>query len=83
MLSQRVFGAAGNEILIENSMHGEEVSCSSSPTATMAPVGPGQDHKRLDSTEPKGPNTGGMVHTRQLPSGSDIRWRTRGRSPDQ
>jgi phosphoribosylamine--glycine ligase len=60
MLSQHVFGAAGNEILIEEFMHGEEVSLLFLTDGEQwIPLVPAQDHKRLLDGD-KGPNTGGM-----------------------
>jgi phosphoribosylamine---glycine ligase len=60
MLSQRVFGAAGNEILIEEFMHGEEVSLLFLTDGEQwLPLVPAQDHKRLLNGD-EGPNTGGM-----------------------
>ena len=60
MLSQHVFGAAGNEILIEEFMHGEEVSLLFLTDGEQwIPLVPAQDHKRLLDAD-KGPNTGGM-----------------------
>lgn len=60
MLRQRVHGAAGDEILIEEFMEGEELSLfvltDGSNTRTMLPA---QDHKRLLDGD-QGPNTGGM-----------------------
>ncbi len=60
MLSERVFGAAGNEILIEEFMHGEEVSLLFLTDGDQwLPLVPAQDHKRLLEGD-EGPNTGGM-----------------------
>jgi phosphoribosylamine---glycine ligase len=60
MLSQHVFGAAGNEILVEEFMHGEEVSLLFLTDGEQwLPLVPAQDHKRLLDGD-QGPNTGGM-----------------------
>ncbi len=60
MLSQRVFGTAGAEILIEEFMHGEEVSLLFLTDGEQwLPFVPAQDHKRLLDGD-QGPNTGGM-----------------------
>lgn len=60
MLSDRVFGAAGREILIEEFMDGEEVSLFAITDGHQAlPLLAAQDHKRLLEGD-FGPNTGGM-----------------------
>ncbi|MFT5088595.1 MAG: phosphoribosylamine--glycine ligase [Candidatus Latescibacterota bacterium] len=60
MLTGDTFGAAGNEIVIEDFMQGEEVSlfalCDGSHFVTLVPV---QDHKAIYEGD-QGPNTGGM-----------------------
>mmetsp|Transcript_57526 Transcript_57526/g.160159 ORF Transcript_57526/g.160159 Transcript_57526/m.160159 type:complete len:476 (+) Transcript_57526:80-1507(+) len=54
------FGAAGDEVVIEELLEGEEVSCMAFADGKRAAMmAPAQDHKRaLDGD--KGPNTGGM-----------------------
>jgi phosphoribosylamine--glycine ligase len=60
MLSDRVFGNAGREILIEEFMEGEELSLFVVTDGENAlPLIPAQDHKRLLDGD-LGPNTGGM-----------------------
>jgi phosphoribosylamine--glycine ligase len=60
MLSDRIFGAAGREILIEEFMEGEEVSLFAITDGHQAlPLLAAQDHKRLLEGD-FGPNTGGM-----------------------
>ena len=60
MLSDRVFGAAGREILIEEFMEGEELSLFVITDGRQAlPFLAAQDHKRLLDGD-FGPNTGGM-----------------------
>ena len=60
MLSDRVFGAAGREILIEEFMEGEELSLFVITDGRQAlPFLAVQDHKRLLDGD-FGPNTGGM-----------------------
>lgn len=60
MLTQRVFGEAGAEILVEEYMAGEEVSLHFLTNGTeWVPFVPAQDHKRLLEGD-RGPNTGGM-----------------------
>jgi phosphoribosylamine--glycine ligase len=60
MLSDRVFGSAGREILIEEFLEGEELSLFAITDGHQAlPLLPAQDHKRLLDGD-FGPNTGGM-----------------------
>ena len=60
MLVRSVHGAAGSEILVEEFMHGEEVSVLAlTDGRVVLPLLPAQDHKRLLEGD-AGPNTGGM-----------------------
>jgi phosphoribosylamine--glycine ligase len=60
MLGDRIFGAAGREILIEEFMEGEELSLFAITDGHQAlPLLAAQDHKRLHEGD-LGPNTGGM-----------------------
>lgn len=60
MLGDRIFGAAGREILIEEFMEGEELSLFAITDGQQAlPLLAAQDHKRLLDGD-FGPNTGGM-----------------------
>ena len=60
MLGDRIFGAAGREILIEEFMEGEELSLFAITDGNQAlPLLAAQDHKRLLEGD-LGPNTGGM-----------------------
>jgi phosphoribosylamine--glycine ligase len=60
MLSGASFGAAGNEIVIEEFLDGEELSYFAlADGKTMLPLSSAQDHKRAFDGD-KGPNTGGM-----------------------
>jgi phosphoribosylamine--glycine ligase len=54
------FGAAGNTVVIEEFLAGEEVSfIVMAADGKMLPLATSQDHKRLDDGD-EGPNTGGM-----------------------
>jgi len=60
MLIEHAHGAAGNEILVEEFMQGEELSLFVITDGTnVLPMMPAQDHKRLLEGD-RGPNTGGM-----------------------
>ena len=60
MLVERVFGAAGQTVVIEERLSGEEVSIMAfSDGRTLRAMPPAQDHKRLLDGD-LGPNTGGM-----------------------
>jgi len=60
ILVEKVFGEAGNEVVIEERLIGQEVSLMAfTDGISVIPMLPAQDHKRLlDGDE--GPNTGGM-----------------------
>lgn len=60
ILIEKSFGDAGNEVVIEERLTGQEVSLMAFSDGTcVVPMLPAQDHKRLlDGDE--GPNTGGM-----------------------
>jgi phosphoribosylamine--glycine ligase len=60
MLRDRAFGSAGDELLVEEFMEGEELSLFTvTDGKTFIPMLPAQDHKRLLDGD-AGPNTGGM-----------------------
>ena len=60
ILVDKVFGDAGNEVVIEECLIGPEVSLMAfTDGTTVIPMLPAQDHKRLVDGD-EGPNTGGM-----------------------
>jgi len=60
MLSGAAFGAAGDTIVIEDYLDGEEISYFAICSGTdFVPLGSAQDHKRVGDGD-TGPNTGGM-----------------------
>ncbi|MDD5583962.1 MAG: phosphoribosylamine--glycine ligase [Candidatus Omnitrophica bacterium] len=60
MMEGKVFGAAGERIIIEECLKGEEASIIVLVDAnTIIPLASSQDHKRVFD-EDRGPNTGGM-----------------------
>lgn len=57
---EKTFGDAGNEVVIEERLSGQEVSLMAfTDGTTIIPMLPAQDHKRLLDHD-EGPNTGGM-----------------------
>jgi phosphoribosylamine--glycine ligase len=60
IMEDRAFGAAGDAVLIEERLEGEEVSVLAfSDGHTVIPMAASQDHKRVGDGD-TGPNTGGM-----------------------
>lgn len=60
ILVGKAFGEAGNEVVIEERLHGQEVSLMAFTDGDIViPMLPAQDHKRLLDGD-AGPNTGGM-----------------------
>jgi phosphoribosylamine---glycine ligase len=60
IMGDRAFGDAGNEVLVEAFMQGEELSLFALTDGTdVLTMLPAQDHKRLLEAD-EGPNTGGM-----------------------
>ncbi|ESP03513.1 hypothetical protein LOTGIDRAFT_207583 [Lottia gigantea] len=60
ILKDKKFGNAGDVVIVEDLIEGEEVSILAfTDGETVAMMPPAQDHKRLNE-EDKGPNTGGM-----------------------
>jgi len=60
ILGERAFGAAGEEVVIEERLHGQEVTVLAfSDGERVVPMPPAQDHKPVWDGD-RGPNTGGM-----------------------
>ncbi|KAJ1113192.1 hypothetical protein NDU88_001447 [Pleurodeles waltl] len=60
IMQDKTFGTAGDIVVVEELLEGEEVSCLCFTDGfTVAPMPPAQDHKRLMDGD-LGPNTGGM-----------------------
>ena len=71
IMSEKVFGEAGNEVIIEEYLEGKEISVHAfcdGETAIIFP--PAQDHKRILEDD-KGPNTGGMGTVTPVPGISE------------
>ncbi|MFA5430237.1 MAG: phosphoribosylamine--glycine ligase [Candidatus Omnitrophota bacterium] len=60
IMRRRIFGAAGQKVVIEECLDGREVSILAfTDTQKIVPLASSQDHKRVFDGD-KGPNTGGM-----------------------
>ncbi|MFA4991460.1 MAG: phosphoribosylamine--glycine ligase [Candidatus Omnitrophota bacterium] len=60
MMTKKAFGSAGDKIVIEECLYGEEASILAfTDGRTIVPLESSQDHKRIFDND-KGPNTGGM-----------------------
>jgi phosphoribosylamine--glycine ligase len=60
IMTEKAFGAAGDRVVIEECLKGEEASFMAfSDGKTVVPMASSQDHKRVFDAD-KGPNTGGM-----------------------
>ncbi|MHB8205051.1 MAG: phosphoribosylamine--glycine ligase [Desulfomonilaceae bacterium] len=60
IMKQKVFGAAGARVIVEECLEGEEASfIAFTDGITVMPLASSQDHKAISDND-KGPNTGGM-----------------------
>jgi len=60
IMTRKVFGAAGDVVVVEECLKGEEASFMAfTDGKTVVPMASSQDHKRVFDAD-KGPNTGGM-----------------------
>ncbi|MCX5701403.1 MAG: phosphoribosylamine--glycine ligase [Candidatus Omnitrophica bacterium] len=60
IMQERIFGEAGNKIIIEDCLEGQEASILVlTDSKSVVPLASSQDHKRIFDND-QGPNTGGM-----------------------
>lgn len=76
IMEKKIFGEAGDKVIIEELLEGEEVSILAfSDGENVIPLVPSQDHKRIYDND-KGPNTGGMGASSPVPIiTEELNWR--------
>ncbi len=75
LMVKKAFGAAGDQVVIEETLEGEELSVMAlTDGKTLAPLLPTQDHKRVFDGD-RGPNTGGMGAYGPVPQVSPAVWK--------
>ena len=71
-MEHAVYGLAGQRVLIEEFLDGEELTVMAfTDGLTVAPMMPAQDHKRVGDGD-RGPNTGGMGAYCPAPLGTEV-----------
>ncbi|OIP72743.1 MAG: phosphoribosylamine--glycine ligase [Candidatus Infernicultor aquiphilus] len=72
LMKKKIFGDAGEYVVIEEFLEGEEISILAfSDGKTVLPMVPSQDHKKIFNQD-KGPNTGGMGAYSPVPFYNDL-----------
>jgi len=72
LMKKKIFGDAGEYVVIEEFLEGEEISILAfSDGKTVLPMVPSQDHKKIFDQD-KGPNTGGMGAYSPVPFYNDL-----------
>lgn len=72
LMKKKIFGDAGEYVVIEEFLEGEEISILAfSDGKTVLPMVPSQDHKKIFNKD-KGPNTGGMGAYSPVPFYNDL-----------
>lgn len=76
MMQEKVFGSAGNRIIVEECLEGQEASILVlTDSREVIPLASSQDHKRVFDND-NGPNTGGMGAYSPAPIITESLWKT-------